>query len=90
MNIIHVVNNILAEHQAYYVRHTNTEKDGTINYAISMRNPSTRIETDWILIDVQTANVIRAAHQALKPENQERFLKMDLELLISFCWSRVK
>lgn len=41
-------------------------------------------------IDLQTANMLKTVHDALKPENQRTFDKIPIRKLIDFGWSMVK
>ena len=40
----------------------------------------------WTLLDIVTASVIVQIYEALKPDNQEKYMKLPLQKLIDVTW----
>lgn len=86
MTIIEICYKILAEHQAYSIEHETWRSQGFRSYHIE-KVPS---RAAIAIIDVQTANAIRLCYETLKPDNQKKFLNLDWDLLIDWCWKQVR
>lgn len=44
----------------------------------------------WFYLDAFTASALVVVYDALNPENQERFNRASLPVLVSFCFKSVK
>ena len=46
-------------------------------------------KTGWIILDITTANAMKAVYDALKPEHQEKWDFIPFQRLVDFTWKNV-